>query len=301
MTDDEWLLIDIDGEYASFATGRPDQPNRLDRQARYLTTQFRTATDCIRQYAGEHGIMLTNRNSVLVLSGAISGDSVRIQRCPWIISIRGVGYIVGKPTLALNDAGAKAWADVGRADEGFRRVGGPAGATLPGRGDGHFLALNYQTGLGGSLIATQDGAGVHIELEVGHIGFSPQGEVQHALFRALGGPDRPVGWEQALFAGEMPRPAGSTPLPPIDDQQIAAMLGGFCGDAVLATGAWQGVVLHGRSREALRGASAQAAFNMAFEMRANYRSALRNVPRWTVERQDENLIGALQYIAARRS
>lgn len=300
----DWLLIDIDGAEVNFARSRPNSPTLLSGRRNYASRDFATATDCILRYARDEGIDLRGLTTAIVLSGPVTGDTVRIARCPWIISLTGVGYLVGGRPYALNDSAAKAWADMSHAPLTHRQIGGRAGAPLPNPAgdDGRYIAINVGAGVGATILSNRAAAQIHLEMELGHLVFAPVGPVERALYDALERQRGPVSWERALLTPPADPVWSATSLAGQVSgiaRARAAMLGAFCGDAVLAGGAWTGLLIHGTGAAILSQADLAASFNARFEARAGQAAVVRPVPRWTVAMREENLIGAAQYLQAR--
>lgn len=301
---DEWLLIDIDGEVARFALARGPANADLHQQRSYASRDFPTATDCILNYAREAGIALRGMTTALVLSGAITGDTVRVARCPWIISIQGLAYVIDGVPAVMNDSAAKLWSDLTPSMNRHHPIGGGAGAAqLPDGSKGGYFVLNCDTGVGGALLVRSSHGMTHVETEIGHVAFAPTGETECALLQALSTGRGPVAWERALVLPPSDPAWTKTPAKG-NSQEIArtraGMLGAFCGDAVLATGAWNGLLLHGACNEILSTASMITAFNERLESRAAYATLLRRVPRWRVETREENLVGAANFLRAQK-
>ncbi|QJU57930.1 hypothetical protein HL653_09110 [Sphingomonas sp. AP4-R1] len=300
---DDWLLIDIDGGNARFALACGADHAELRQQRHYSSRDFVTATDCILHYGREAGITLRGLPTAVVISGPVIGDTVRVARSPWIISVRGLAYVMDRMPAVMNDSAAKLWSDLAPSSNRHSPLGGLAEPRqLPDGSKGGYLAVNFRSGLGAALLIHSPHGIAHAETEIGHIAFSPFGDVERTVWTALSGARGPVGWERALLVGrDDPIWAGTS----LRGNAIgiararAAMLGAFCGDAVLATGAWNGLLLHGAGNDLLAGDQLAAAFNERFEARAGYASMLRRVPRWRVEAREENLVGAANFLRAR--
>jgi glucokinase len=295
------VLIDIDGPEISFALGFTKASGRFEGLRTYKTADFPTATDCIMHYAKDVGITLAGSKCAMVVSGAMIGDSVRIARCPWIISITGFRYLFQNTPLVINDTAAMMWAgtQVSPATHSPLRAHG-----LPSfLGEGKWLAINYFRGLGASvLLHDASGSLVHIESEAGHCGFAPVDDDEQTLNSNLARLKKPVSWERALHA-----PADDTSWKgtAIEKNQAALigkraeMLGSFVGDVVLAAGAWSGVLLFKTAANVMKTASNKSLFLNRMEHRANFALQLRNVPVWSVEGDNLNLIGAAIYLDRR--
>lgn len=278
------VVIDIDGPTAIF--GLCDGASKLIAGSvkAYSTDNFATATDCIQNFSRETGVRLAHSDCAISVSGAISGDGVRIQRCKWVISRSGLGYLFQKPVFFLNDSAAKLWAS--------KEVGAfshrPLTSTLQPNFStaGKWLGINYESGLGAAiLIADGSGSFVHVETEAGHCAFSPVSNDEVAIHAELSKQKRPVSWERALFA------EGASAL------QKSAMLGSFVGDAIMATGSWSGVLLFGSAADLLANRENETIFAERRAARANFQIALKNIPCWTVRMPHINLVGLARYLS----
>lgn len=296
------VLIDIDGVRASFAlsaSARSSGPLALIKE--YRTSDFPTATDCVMHFAREAGIVLEGMDCAVAVSGAISGDAIRIARCPWIISATGFGYLFKKPVHFLNDSAAMLWAATKVGAMTHRSLGG---YPLPDfKKGGKFLGINYQTGLGAALLVGHDGlAFQHVETEAGHTAFAPVNETEKTLNGNLERMKWPVSWERALFAGPDDPAWRDTPVsgdPKLIAAHRAEMLGSFVGDMILATGAWDGVLLFGGAVSLISSPANLILFDKRVESRANFQLQLRKVPRWAVDMPHINLVGASRFLEQR--
>jgi glucokinase len=295
------VLIDIDGATANFALGVPGSGLVPGTVKRYKTSDFPTATDCIQGFARDLNVKLNTMRCAVAVSGAVSGDSIRIARCPWIISATGFGYLFQSPVYFLNDSAAMLW--------GATRIGSTTHRTLGPYSmpdfskSGKWLGINYDTGLGAALlIGAANGSKVHVETEAGHCAYSSIGPVEQTLEANLGRKKSPVSWERAMFADQDDPVWANTPVFASQSallKQRAEILGGFVGDTILATGAWNGVFMFGASAALLNNAEHLSLFSKRLETRANFQLQLRNVPRWSVSMPNLNLVGALCYLDQR--
>lgn len=291
------ILIDIDGPTISFAIADPQDPLHLGQIQQYQTSAFPTATDSVMQFARDAGIKLADCDCALVVSGAVTGDAVRIARCPWIISISGFRYLFQTTPLVLNDTAAMAWAATKCSPMTHR----PLGAyNFPDYSkSGKWLAINCAGGLGAAVVLSKPGGGLmHFESEAGHTGFAPCDDQEQILARNLAKVKRPVSWEHALLAD----PANGSWVGTEVEQnrqllatRRAGILGSFTGDVVLATGTWDGVFLFKVAASAVSSTDCASLFLKRMEARANYGLQLRKVPVWAVTIANVNLAGAAIY------
>jgi glucokinase len=298
LTGAQHVVIDIDGDVANFALAVPRGSLITATVRKYKTKEFPTATDCIMAYAREMDVRLNSMNCAVAVSGAISGDSIRIARCPWILSAKGLGYLFQGPVYFLNDSAAMLWGSTIVGSQTHKTLG--SFNTPDFTKAGKWLAINWNTGLGAALlISDSSGMMLHVESEAGHCAFSPLGHVEETLNANLAKMKTPVSWERALFADQHSPAWNDTPvlgsLPALQKHQ-AEMLGSFVGDTILATGAWSGVFMVGASAALLNNAENLTLFSKRLEERCNFQLQLRNVPRWSVLMPNMNLVGAARYL-----
>lgn len=295
------VLIDIDGARASFALTVPGRSGTYSLLKEYKTADFPTATDCVMRFAQDAGIVLEGMDCAVAVSGALSGDAIRIARCPWIISVTGFGYLFKKPVHFLNDSAAMLWAATHVGSASHRSLG-PYPLPDFSKG-GKWLGINYQSGLGAALLVGSSGSVLqHVETEAGHTAFSAIGDVEQKLSSNLERVKWPASWERALFANA-DDPAWRDTAVFNDPKSLpihrAEMLGSFVGDTILATGSWDGVLLFGNAVSLLSTPTNLSAFDKRLESRANFQLQLRKVPRWAVNMLNINLVGAGRFLEHR--
>ncbi len=296
----DWLLVAIDGREIRLATAKPSPKPRLDRQRSYPTSQFTTATDAFQKYAEEAGITLSDHLCGIVVSGPVAGDAIRIARCPWILSLTGLRYLLGTMPLAVNDSAVKSWANLAHTPQTHTSLSAPK--TPDFERAGRWATVTLQNGLGASLLIKKDGERMTmVDSEIGHIGFSPHDAKEVALAEAITRQKGGTSWELALFAHEDRAlwQAAGLPTDPVGMETArAAMVGAFAGDVVLATGGWDGLFLH-CPRTVLSRPEALAAFNRRFELKTAYKMEIRRTPRWRADMPDANLAGVALMLWAR--
>ncbi len=292
------VVISIDGAEIQFA--QSDNHARLVPGSirKYQTADFPTATDCVMGYGRDMNITLSGRDCAIAVSGAIQGNSIRVARCPWIISTTGFGYLFGRPVLFLNDCAAVLWASIEYNMSTHRAIG--AIGTPDYSEGGKWVSVILGGGVGVALLVSNEGHNFyHVETELGHTAFSPGDAVEQKLAENLARSKSPVSWERALTC-EASDPAwngtaiaGNTAQ--IQNQRVL-MLGSFVGDVILSMGAWNGVFLTGKGTAIHSNAAQVALFQKRLFGRANHQSLLRRVPIWDVTMQNMNLLGAARYL-----
>ncbi|MGL5838422.1 MAG: glucokinase [Sphingorhabdus sp.] len=296
------LLIAIEGVEAGFALHKPGQGIVAGSIKTYKTNAFPTATDCIQNFAKEAAIRLHGMTCAIAVSGAVSGDSIRIARCPWIISTSGLGYLFGQPVHITNDSAATLWGAVSISPTTHRPIGTYAIPNFDKAG--RWLGINFQAGLGAAILISPDGHNlIQVETEAGHCAFNPMDQIEDALHAKLATQKRPVSWERALFAEATDPAWAGTPI--FNSQgallkKRAEILGSFVGDLVLATGTWNGVFLFGQAVSLLGNPEHAQRFSARMETRANFQLPLRAVPRCIVSTSNMIFQGLVRNLEYRR-
>jgi glucokinase len=279
------IVVNIDGPVVEFAQIALQRPTELLHVKKYRASDFMTATDCIRCYADTlPGRSLVGHPAAIAVSAAITGDSVRISRGGWIISISGLRHMFGAQPLVLNDSVALAWAGADFSARNRKPVGRSDFSEQPG--EGRVVVINWGFGLGAAAIQEMpDGTRFAIPCEVGHTGFSPETELELILHRLMGKGRYPVTWEQILCLSPTDAiwrdPALNLDIPKIEAAQ-AELAGAFASNVVLSVTAWNGVVFIGSRASILEKESNALLFNQRFEQKAAYRNKIRSTPRWTL-------------------
>ncbi len=294
----DWVVADIVGDDVHFALTKPEPKPTLRIIKSYKTANFTTAVDCFAAYARDSKIDLFGRSCCVAVGGAITGDSIRVNRCRWTISIRGLGYIFGKQPHVLNDSTARGWSSLSYSATTHRSiaVNGEPSFDRPGQ----WSSVNFDTGIGAAMIAAASNREVTLHnSEAGFLGFTPETSLEREFLAYLGKSVPRVTWEIALTTGSEHPVWGAIGI--VGSREVAlaraAMLGSFAGEVALALASWSGLFLHGNCAKLLSASHLIQAFNTRFEDKGYYRANMRNMPRWLVEMENVNLRGAAQYVA----
>ena len=294
----EWIVADIVGDDVHFALTKPETKPTLRGIKSYKTADFPTAVDCFEAYARDLEIDLFGRHCCVAVGGAITGDAIRVNRCRWTISIRGLTYIFGKKPHVVNDSTARGWSNLAFGPTTHRSVavGGQPSFDRPGQ----WSSVNFATGVGAALLAADANATVTLHnSEVGFIGFTAETATERELALILSKAHPRVTWEIALTTG--PSDPVWAQMGIIHSREIdvarAAMLGAFAGEVALALASWSGIFLHGNCAKILAAPHLIQVFNGRFEDKGYYKNNMRLMPRWLVEMTHVNLRGAAQCAA----
>lgn len=297
----DWLIIDIEGPDVTIATTSPKSGGGLQNIRHYDARMIATATDCLQKYAVDCGLPLLGRQCAIIVSGAVKGDTLRIMRCPWVISLRGIGHLVGHRPVAINDIVANAWANRTFSRVTHRSVGGTAEPDYAG--SGRWITVSVAEGVGAAIMSTDETGAMRIlDSELGHCGFPPETDNERAIAATLAKRNPNVSWEWVLtLKPEDPIWQQAGIMPSAASIMRAELLGAFCGDAVLAVAAWSGIFIAGQGSRMLLRPEQLDAFTRRFERKATYGNLLRATPRWLSSIDNARMRGGVTMLASTQS
>lgn len=278
----EWIAIDASKRgQIRFATVTPGNAAPPAHARSYDAAMFPTFTDGLLRFERDENLSLRRRRSVVVIAGATAGENIAISRSRWTISRSGLRSMLEREPVIVNDTGARAWAALAGARQ-TETIKNGSYAGLASRGRHVFLAL--EEGLGTAIVDVDDAGKVRIvETEAGHLEFCGEAGVPPAV--PAGRDDGPLSWEKVLFA---------------EHPQRAYLLGRFVANVILASGAWNGVVLTGTvATQILAGPQQRLQFARALGEPRPFRRVIDAVPICRIEQHDPILHGAAALIAQR--
>ncbi|APG62344.1 hypothetical protein LPB140_05510 [Sphingorhabdus lutea] len=296
--DKHYAIIDVDGPHIKIGLCPHDGAPSVHQIKSYSALDFTSLNEALVKYAEEVAIDISNRHAAISVSGPVTGDFIKIARCPWALSVNSIKKILGKDCFFINDSIAKAWADVDAPIQAHRPMGSAKAPNFNVRGS--WAAVNYVDGLGAAIMVN-DGKNRlrHSSSEIGHAAFSPFCEKEQQLLTLLQNSPHPVSWEQAITLNyDDPIWQKIVGISGLNAKMNikAGILGSFVGDLILSLGAWSGIFLHGHAVKLLTMPEQADFFNRRVENRANYRSQLMATPRWLNRLPNVNLIGAAQFL-----
>lgn len=266
------------------AAGRPEQ------EASWAMADLPTLTDALMRYERETGRPLTGASAAIAIIGATHGDTIAIARGRWMITRSGLQSIFRSDPQIINDVAVHAWAAIGghgvRFDALSRSSGNPV-MTQQGR----WLVAHIDFGVGLAVIDV-DRAGVVrvLEAEMGHCGFPVESDEEAALARSVRARCRhAVTWESVLALSHEDAAWNVPGLPAGRAERLAILaraMGRFAGDAVLAHGAWSGILMMGRRVGEMTGAGLADCFNAGFEAKPKFQRLINMTPRWRLSGHD---------------
>lgn len=280
-----WLAIDASrvGEVA-FTMFQPGHRPEHGAIRRYSTENFSTFTDTILQFARETSVDLRGLSAAVAIAGAATGDSIPIARSRWTISRSGLAAMLQSKPLIVNEVAASAWATT----FGLGRVNALRGlsvSTLPR--PGRYIYVGIHDGIGAAAIDLREHSISVIETEAGHMDYAPTKPVDAHIVGDWFPAHQPS-WEQVLM---LDQPAGATADPHDMAAMKASALGRMLSNMILATAAWDGVLLTGRVDHLLSPRGARQAFESGFVAHSAFRRLIERTPVWRVDQADAVILG----------
>lgn len=294
------LIGDIGGTKVLLAL--VDEAGKFHQSCRFASAEFARFEDLLAQYLS--GIAEAVEGGCLAVAGPVARDgrSAQVTNLPWQIDCTRLEkrFHLGRLSL-INDFAAVARGVTALADRDCLTL--QSGAPVP---DGVKLVLGPGTGLGMAIIAN----GRILPSEGGHVGFSPQNEVQQSIAatllrehgrvsaeRVISGPGleniHRVLTGQTLTAPEIVARARQGDIAAqITLTVFFSAYGAFAGDMALAVLARGGVFLAGGVTWHLLPELPVSGFLAAFNAKAEHAGLVRQMPVHAVTDPEIGLRGA---------
>jgi glucokinase len=306
------LLADIGGTNCRL---RLEGGDEAARQKTYSTADFASAVDAVMAFLAEGGGARPTLAAMAVAGPVVRGP-VALTNTSWVIDRDALVTALGLDRLiVVNDMAAQARAVLDLGPEALAALGGPA---EPSRA-GAVSVVGPGTGLG--VARAVRGAPPQVAAtEGGHVGFAPEDDVELALLavwrKTLGrvtnehlasGPGlvrihSGLGALEGVEVEPLEGPeittralAGADALCLEAVRRFAKILGGACGDTVLAQGAG-GLVLVGGVANALAPILREGGFRARFAQRGPGGNFLAATPSHLAAAPDLGLAGARAFL-----
>jgi glucokinase len=309
------LVGDIGGTNARFAIADESIPG-FSRQITLRCADFESADVAIEHYLKK---VKAARPTVICLAaaGPIVDGSVRFTNNSWTIGADDIGATFDAESVRLlNDFEAIAYSVPFLGDADCVGVGLPPAKHL-GETDFAVGILGPGTGLGAVGLLKRGEQLIPIVGEAGHVGFSPETQVQMDILAALrerfdrvsnerlvSGPGiENIYWALSRLHGEK-RPQleaaqifeqgmnDSSPLAVEAVQMFYEILGQVAGNLALTLGAADGIFIAGGIARRYPKLLASSHFRGAFESKGRHRSLLEKIPTQLIVHPHPGLLGA---------
>ena len=318
MTQPPILIADIGGTNARFAISS-DAPQYFQHAQTLEAKEFENVVDAIDCYLHSHG--LTELGGIyLAVAGPIRDAKVTFPNSHWAIDCAVLAKRYKTEQVALlNDWEAISYSLSGLSTDDLLDIGGRWGT---------LSASNYTvgaigpgSGLGASGLLQRNGELFPLITEAGHVGFSPENQLQgeilaylHQKFdervsreRLLSGPglinihealchihgqDNP-----GLIAADIAT-AGINQTDALCRETIDLffeMLGQVAGDIALTLGANDGVFIGGGICQRYPQQLANSKFRKGFENKGRHSHLMLAIPTWLITHKNPGLCGASVY------
>jgi glucokinase len=314
MTKDKKTILvgDIGGTNCRLALFH-NPANGLSDEAWQLTDDFPGPGAAISAYTAQQGAALDLAGAAIAVAGPVNDEVISLTNAHWRFTRKDVAQAAGTGTaMVVNDLAAVARAAVALPPDNYVAISAAAAQKSPA----HVTVVAPGTGLGVAAVFTTDRKPLVIATEGGHVGFSPEDDIEveilrliHAacghvtnelilsgpgivrLYRALasihGAHAEPISGKDIAERGV----AQTDELCAETIKRFAKILGAVCADTVLIQGT-EGLILAGSIVTTLMPVLQEGGFRARFEARGPRNGYLQNHPTIAVPRTDLGLLGA---------
>lgn len=316
------LVADIGGTNARFALARRGDAGRPELQhvQQAATADFASLHDAAAAYLKQTGAQ--PQRAVFAVASAVTGDAIKITNNPWSFSITRLAADLGLQLQVINDFTAMARVLPVLAAGDLQAIGGVASRAAVGERR-CYAVVGPGTGLGVGGVIVENGRGVVIQSEGGHLGFAPGNDYEIELLKALlprfgrVSAERLVSGTGLVNLHDAVRAVAGLPEQMLTPEQIseaaaadadgicaktltvfAELLGAFAGDVALVFGAWDGVFLPGGVTQKLLPWISAGGFRRRFEEKGRHSAILQKIPTQVITHPQAGLLGtAVQALA----
>ena len=285
------VAIDVGGTNVRFAL--VDSNQGLAAYQSLLCADFGTINEAFAAYAATVDVAITA--ATICIAGPVKDDQVRVTNNHWHFSKRKLCHDLQlEQLLVVNDFTAQALAQADPSGHGNILL--LDGISQP---DAPLLVIGPGTGLGVSALIPAASGLIPVEGEGGHVGLSPQTDLEMELFAALAAELPFVSVEDVISGRGLERlyqylsGGAEKPAPHIGSdalkgdgtdrdaaQMMLALLGTVIADHALTLGCWRGVVIAGGIVAQLQPLIATSAFADRMRHGGLMAELLADLPVW---------------------
>ncbi|MGB7432272.1 MAG: glucokinase [Ahrensia sp.] len=308
------LIADVGGTNARFAIIKDAfaEPLRFDNVKAADFDDFDTA---IQDHILDHTALMP-KSAVLAVAGPIDGDEIDLTNNHWVIHPTQLIEKFGiEHVVVLNDYEAQALAVVALGDDDLHAIGNGVQDT-----GAHRVVVGPGTGLGVAGLVHAAHTWIPVAGEGGHVDLGPQTARDAEVFPYLERIGGRVSGEQILCGRGMVNlynavakassatkqvktPEEVTALAISGDDPVATetialfseYLGRVAGDLALVFMARGGIYLSGGITQKIRDVFDEARFRAAFENKAPHTEIMRDIPTYSIVRDDAPMQGLAAY------
>lgn len=322
MTDPATLAIvgDIGGTNARFALAditAAAQP-KLHDELHLPSAEFATLEEALAAYLDRVGLTRRPPAAVLAVAGPVMHGEVKLTNLSWHTSETAIAQLGFAHARLINDFRALAASADALHDEDLDLIG-PA---LPRSADRSIAIVGAGTGFGEAALVREPGKAIALAGEGGHIGFSPEDEIEIEILkwlmqrfgrvsveRIVSGPGL-VNLYTALSEIEGHKSHFNDPHQIMaaarDDhprardavERFCAIFGAAAGDIALTFGARGGVLIAGGLSEAMEPFLKAGSFRARFEGKGRLAHLVREIPTHRIVVGNAALLGCARLAAS---
>ena len=318
MTQSPILIADIGGTNARFAISG-QAPQYFQHSQSLEAKEYETVIDAIDFYLQSQGIKQLH-GLYLAVAGPIRNAKVNFPNSQWSIDCTLLAkHYETEQVALLNDWEAISYSLSGLNTNDLHDLGGPW-AKLS---DSSYSvgAIGPGSGLGVSGLLQRSGTLFPLITEGGHVGFSPENQLQGQILtylhqkyggrvsceRLLSGPGLVNIHEALCHIHDQKKPsllaaeiaaAGINQTDSLCHQTIDLffeILGQVAGDIALGLGANDGIFIGGGICQRYPQALADSKFRQGFENKGRHSHLMREIPTWLITHKNPGLCGASVY------
>jgi glucokinase len=314
------VVGDIGGTNARFALAdlsNAAHPSLRD-ELHLPSAQFASLKDALAAYLDQVGVAKKAPMAVLAVAGPVSNGEVQLTNLSWHASEHALQALGFARVRLINDFRALAASADALGAEDLDTIG-PA---LPRLADATIAIMGAGTGFGAAALVREPEHAIALAGEGGHIGFSPEDEVEVQILESLQRRFGRASIERIVSGPGLVNlygalcEIGGAPAPLDDPHQIVdaarndepyartaverfcAIFGAAAGDIALCFGARGGVLLAGGLSEAMEDFMKAGSFRARFEGKGRLAHFVRKIPTHLIRRDDAALLGCARLASA---
>ncbi|MCI5046340.1 MAG: glucokinase [Aquisalinus sp.] len=315
------LVADIGGTNARFGISVPaDGGWQIEDMQNFRAVDFETVRDAADAYLESVGVR--PKHACFAVAGPVSSDEVTFTNSHWHLKVDETRSGMALETLhVINDFHALAAGVAYLPEDGFERI--RIGAGEPST---PLLVIGPGTGLGQAFVVPSKNGQIVVPTEGGHVAFAPRTDAEIEVMKFIAREHPRVSIERilsgrglvnihralcvmsdtpraSLQADEITRAAltGEYPIAVQAVSMFCEVLGSVVGDAVLASGARQGVVLGGGILPKIKDFFIASAFVDRFLDKGRMRTYLEAIPVRLIMQDGAALYGGAAVLEERLS
>ncbi len=321
MIDKTILLGDIGGTNARFALTSPNDSSYTCFK-KFRCADFDTVIEAINSYL-KHQDVNNLQEIYLAIAAPVYGDKVKIINNHWTVDKKELTKTLSlKKINIINDYESIVYAIDSIANSNYHNLG-PLKYKHNKNMSYNLGIVGPGTGLGGSSLRKTKKRVNAYAAELGHVGFSPQNEIQVELTEILknkfhrvinetfvSGPGiQNIFWAlhqiknknyKKYSTEEIFNQANSDELSKCSIEIFFEMLGQVAGDFALATGNFDGILITGDLINNHQSLIKNSRFRYGFDNKDNYQDFMQRIPTSLIDVSEIGLLGIYRFFKTKK-